>query len=257
MFQAISILGYRYIQSLFDKEVPLMNEKEIQKHWQVGPSSFKGDMHQFQNWFDRTASLDQTISYGNIDFHAKILMPDICKQLGETKNKTCLEIGFGGGRILNAAAKVFQKANGIDIHDCFDMTSEFLKSQGVENFSLIRFEDSNDIADDSVDFIYSFIVFQHFGSIDVFYQYLDLIKRIMKKGGCGNLHLGKNIWNNNGYFLKPNLNLGTTCSTLYYNLDFVKKELESRNLKMISHGQMKKMPWSDIPSGQFFVNFKK
>lgn len=64
-----------------------MNEKEIQKHWQVGPSSFRGDMHQFQNWFDRTASLDQTISYGHIDFHAKILMPDICKQLGETKKQ--------------------------------------------------------------------------------------------------------------------------------------------------------------------------
>ena len=234
-----------------------MTNEEIEENWKVGPSSFRNDMHQFQNWFDESASLGLTIAQGHIDFHAKILTPDLYRHLGDIRGKSCLEIGFGGGRLLNAAARVFSSAKGIDIHECFDMTAEFLRSQGISNVSLVKFDDAGTIGDESVRFIYSFIVFQHFGSIDVFHQYLDLIERVLEKGGCCSLHLGKNLWNNDDYFLKPNLEPGTTCSTMFYSPKFVKRELESRGFKVISHGQMTKMPWSEIPSGQFFMNFKK
>ena len=233
-----------------------MSEKQIYENWEMMPKSYKDDMVQFQNWFDETTSIKHTIAQGHIDFHNKVVTNEVYRILGDIKDKSCLEIGFGGGRLLNAASQVFSKAYGIDIHSCFDTTNEFLKSQNCNNHQLVHYSDTNSLPDNFIDFVYSFIVFQHFSSISYFHDYIRLIKRILKRGGCANLHLAKNIWNDNDYYLKDDLISGTTNSTLFYSPSFVKKVLNDSNFEVVSEGQMTKSPWSTNLSGQFYVIFK-
>jgi ubiquinone/menaquinone biosynthesis C-methylase UbiE len=234
-----------------------MHDEEIFENWRFSPEAYRNDMLKFQNWFDSADSIESVVAQGHIDLHTKIVTPNVYQVIGDIKKKNCLEIGFGGGRLLNAAASVFSKAVGIDIHNCFDVTEDFLKSQGKKNYQLFYSDQSQKIPDESIDFAYSFIVFQHFHSIDVFYSYLDLIKRVLVKGGCCNLHLAKNVWNNDDYYLKPDVEYGTTNSTLFYNKNFVKKSLKDRGFEVISEGQMTKSPWNLSLSGQFYVSFVK
>jgi len=234
-----------------------MNEREIYENWKSTPKNFRGNMLDFQNWFDITDSLHSVVSQGHIDFHTKILTPSVYRQIGDVRKKSCLEIGFGGGRLINAAACVFDRVTGVDIHDCFDMTDSFLKSLGRENYTLVHQNDSSGILDSSQDFVFSFIVFQHFGSISVFYNYLDFAKRVLKPSGCCNIHFGKNKWNNQDYYLKSNLEPGTANSTLFYSEEFVKKTIEQMGFQILEIGQHTKLPWTTDMSGQFYITFKK
>ena len=53
------------------------------------------------------------------------------------------------------------------------------------NFTLIHRDNKDIVEKNSIDFIYSFIVFQHFESIDQIIQYIDYSKDILTENGCG------------------------------------------------------------------------
>lgn len=234
-----------------------MNDKEIYENWKITPEIYRNDMVKFQSWFDTTDSIKSTVAQGHIDFHSKILTSAVYRTIGDVKQKNCLEIGFGGGRLLNAASKVFSNATGIDIHTCFDVTDRFLKQNGADNYKLIHANDADSVPDESIDFVFSFIVFQHFGSIGTFYEYLDLIKRVLVRGGCCNLHLAKNTHDPNGYFIKSDIQPNTGYSSLFYGDNFVRNVLIERGFEIVEEGQMTKSPWTSNLSNQFYITFKK
>ena len=120
---------------------------------------------EFQSWFDTTDSEENSINQAEIDFDQKIL-----KGLDLQNKLNSCEIGFGGGRLMNQASKHFECANGIDIHENFRATSEFLKRNNTENFNLFHF-DERFIS--TIDLFYSFIVIQHFSSLKIFPYHLD------------------------------------------------------------------------------------
>ena len=146
----------------------------------------------FQNWFNRSQNTQQSIVRGYWDFSLHILTPGVCKLMTNPEQKTALEIGFGGGRLLNAACKYFQYVIGVDIHGEQVFVETFLKGQGNQNFKLLR-TTNNEIAveENSVDFVYSFIVLQHLPALNSLTGYLQEIYRVLKPNGVAQLYFGK------------------------------------------------------------------
>ena len=87
------------------------------------------------------------------------------------------------------ACKVFEHVTA-DIHDNFGMTAKFLNSQAVK-ISLINKNELNTLEDGSVDYIYSFIVFQHFEGIKEVIFYLEQIERLLSDKGLAHIYFGK------------------------------------------------------------------
>ncbi len=176
------IFKARIMQKLFGKRL------NVRKSWEETPKDYQ-DMVEFLNWFDATKSVQDTISKASSDWICRFQnfphFPGLPK-------RAALEIGFGGGRLLSQAAKHFENVYGVDIHQNFSMTSKFLSSLDVGNAALFHRDEISRIPDESIDFIYSFIVFQHFDKMEEVDFYLDHIHRLLSPGGMAHIYFGKN-----------------------------------------------------------------
>jgi len=143
----------------------------------------------FMFWFDPSENVKESISRGYWDFSFNILTKEVCKYTADPHEKVAMEIGYGGGRLLNVACKYYKKAIGIDIHDEKIKVENFLKEQGNNNFKLLQTSGSLiDYESESVDLIYSFIVLCHMESLDTFNNYLKESYRCLKPGGIAQLY---------------------------------------------------------------------
>tara|TARA_Y100000310_G_scaffold194767_1_gene194777 strand:- start:1696 stop:2445 length:750 start_codon:yes stop_codon:yes gene_type:complete len=162
-------------------------KSKIEKSWATTPKNFESTVD-FLNWFNKTPSVEDTVQNGHSDWENRLANFLNFKDINKN---TCLEIGFGGGRLLAVASKHFDSVIGVDIHEAFDKTKDFLKSQNVSNYNLIHRNNIENIEDESVDFVYSFIVFQHFDSFEEIDFYLKQIKRILTPEGYAHIFWGK------------------------------------------------------------------
>ena len=166
-------------------------EHQIRYSTAIREARIKG-MDVFQGWFDTSKSANQSLIRGYWDFVFHIIKPKVCEYIERPENKIALEIGYGGGRLLNAACSFFKQVIGIDIHDEKETVKNFLRSQNKYNFILIKTPGrSIDIDSESVDFIYSFIVLQHLPTFEVFSNYLKEAYRCLKSGGVAQLYFGR------------------------------------------------------------------
>ena len=146
----------------------------------------------FQSWFNRSEDIHQAIVRGFWDLAFHILTPQVCALIEQPEDKTALEIGYGGGRILNAACNYFKSVIGVDVHSEQVAVRDFLHAQGKTNFTLLRTSGRTlDVNLESVDFVYSFIVLQHLPSLDVFQSYIQETYRCLKPRGVAQLYFGK------------------------------------------------------------------
>ena len=95
-----------------------------------------------------------------------------------------LEIGCGPGRLMRPMSRHFAEIHGIDVSDeMIARATENLRetpnafAHVGDGSRLSQFEDA------SIDFIYSYAVFQHIPSRDVVLEYLGEIQRVLKPGG--------------------------------------------------------------------------
>jgi len=107
--------------------------------------------------------------------------------------KRSLEIGYGPGLLVAAAAKHFEKSFGVDIHGANDLVGDILKKQGCFNFKLLESPDGQSIpADDNYfDFIFSWTVFMHLGKIKIAKNYLRESYRTLKTGGVAVIYFSR------------------------------------------------------------------
>jgi ubiquinone/menaquinone biosynthesis C-methylase UbiE len=174
---------------IFDKVKRKILKKTdpVENTWRRKPGRFH-DTVSFLNWFDATDSVQSTLALAKSDWTKRFSLE---KEFLDLPKKRALEIGFGGGRLLLEAAKIFETVIGIDIHESFVKTEGFLASQECNNFSLLSKEQLEFVEDETVDFVYSFIVFQHFASFQEVEFYLNHIKRILTKSGYAHIYFGK------------------------------------------------------------------
>ena len=170
----------------------LSNKKHQQKYAQAIYQAKEAGNSSFHNWFNKAQDVEQATIRGYWDFSSHILTPKVCEYIEQPEQKTALEIGFGGGRLLNAACSFFKEAIGIDIHNEQETVEAFLRKQGKHNFKLIQTPgDSIGVETESIDFVYSFIVLQHLPSFDTFRNYIVETYRCLKPGGVAQLYFGK------------------------------------------------------------------
>lgn len=151
-------------------------------------------LQRFHAWFNRESSqtLRQATVRGFWDFTLHVLTPTVCRYLSRPEEQIALEIGYGGGRLMNAACHYFHEVIGSDIHAEQETVAAFLRSQGHTNFRLLPSTGRTlETAQSSVDFIYSFIVLQHLPSFDVFVDYIREVSRCLKPRGVAQLYFGK------------------------------------------------------------------
>lgn len=174
---------------LFDrfKRKLMRSSGPIKETWVSTPTKYR-NMVEYLDWFDSTNSIEQALETGRNDWDFRFSSNNYFSQV--TKG-TALEIGFGGGRLLLHASEAFEHVIGVDIHDNFSMTAQFLNSQGCRNFSLINRDDLDTLEDGSLDYIYSFIVFQHFEGINEVIFYLEQIERLLSDKGLAHIYFGK------------------------------------------------------------------
>jgi cyclopropane fatty-acyl-phospholipid synthase-like methyltransferase len=172
-------------------EKEMSDERHINKYSQEIREAKEMGVDQFHAWFNKSQNFNESLVRGFWDFSCHILTDIVCSHIQEPEEKTCLEIGYGGGRLLNAASNYFKEAIGIDIHDEVEYVREFLKSQGRDNFRLIRTSGKTIKVDPgSIDFVYSFIVLQHLQSFESFCNYLKETYICLKKRGVAQLYYG-------------------------------------------------------------------
>ena len=149
------------------------------------------DENTFHTWFNTSKDMHESIANGSVDFYHRIFTLDLYDYIDDPREKTCLELGFGGGRLLRAALEIFQTAYGIDVssEQTFNIVGQFLNKfvYNKDRFNLIHRDNTDSIPDNSIDFVYSFIVFQHFSSIEEVEFYVKLCKRVMKYNAIGKI----------------------------------------------------------------------
>lgn len=219
-----------------------MNIKEICIR---APGNKKTD-DEFVDWFNKAGNVENSLRKGKEDFNSKIFDKRNKDLIKETK--TCVEIGFGGGRLINEACNHFENVIGIDIHNSFERTKGILTNEGKTNFSLVHRDDVDLIQDSSVDFVYSFVVFQHFDSWDEVEYYLDMIDRILKKDGIAMIYFGNNRDIDFTCEPKRETKKSYWWSSLKVSMSFLESHLERFNI--IEIGKNK-------GSNQIFSRFRK
>jgi len=228
---------------------------KIEKSWVDNAAKQKG-MLEYQNWFDSCKSLDDCRRKGYIDFTSRIFSNDFYKWIGDPRDKTCLEIGCGGGRLLNAASSFFSKSYGVDIlsPESFGKTAQFVVSNNnfAVDIELFHRDDIAKVPDCSVDFVYSFIVFQHFDSWDEADKYLDFIKRVLKPGGVGIIYFGRTRDDNKDVITAKDKNFSDRECSLWVTDCFAEVAIEDKGFDILDVDSGTKQPWSDRESGQFF-----
>ncbi|NIP24282.1 MAG: class I SAM-dependent methyltransferase [Phycisphaerae bacterium] len=171
----------------------------------------------FFTWFSSANDTDMAFVRGHWDFIIHIALP-LSKYITQPETKVALEIGHGGGRILSAASRGFQKVIGVDIHDNNRLVEEELRKRGITNIELLKTDGQTiPIEDNSIDVVYSFIVLQHIERIKIFKGYLAESYRILKPGGLALLYFGRK------YFFSINRK-----SRILYWIDCLLEELVLR-----------------------------
>ena len=129
---------------------------------------------------------------GYRDMFFSVMRDPIPSIVQDAEEKVALEIGYGGGRLIQAASRIFKRVIGVDVHDCREHVERVLDGLGVDNVELHQTDGRTlPLEDDSIDFVYSFIVFVHLSSPEVLQQYFREISRTLKPGGVASLYYGR------------------------------------------------------------------
>jgi SAM-dependent methyltransferase len=103
---------------------------------------------------------------------------------GPPHDCTALEIGCGPARLIRPLSESFHQIYGVDVSDrMIEIARRNLAGIGNAQVSVNSGADLSAFADESIDFVYSYAVFQHIPSREVVLQYLREAVRVLKTNG--------------------------------------------------------------------------
>jgi len=123
------------------------------------------------------------LNSGREDVQRLIIDDDILKSKINFSNSSVLEIGCGNGRMSQFLGENFKKVYAVDISPrMIDLARRKLAS--FENIEFLVTDGSQlPIQNNIADFVFSYIVFQHFPNIGMIEGNLGEIKRVLKDDG--------------------------------------------------------------------------
>ncbi len=143
------------------------------------------------NWPGEPDEEDAFFASGKVDY-SRYVSPYLKKMNFEPAGKAALEIGCGLGRIARWMSQDFASYTGVDV------SPEMVRKASSYNLPNARFlavsgGDLNGVPDASIDFAFSFAVFQHVGSKEAIFNYFRETARVLRPGGLFRLHM-KGVW---------------------------------------------------------------
>jgi predicted O-linked N-acetylglucosamine transferase (SPINDLY family)/glycosyltransferase involved in cell wall biosynthesis/ubiquinone/menaquinone biosynthesis C-methylase UbiE len=111
--------------------------------------------------------------------------PKILRDLPAKPDWKVLEVGCGVGRLIKHFRESFARVDGVDISEkMIEFAKQYL-ADGKQNGELYVNNgcDLQQLPEESYDFVYSTIVFQHIRSISIVKNYFSEIFRVLKPGG--------------------------------------------------------------------------
>lgn len=128
---------------------------------------------------------------GRFDYE-RYVKPFLAKMSFDAADKVALEIGCGIGRIARSMAADFREYVGVDV------SPEMVRkagSYGIPNatFRAVSGADLAGIVTGSIDFVFSFAVFQHVPDKSAIFSYFTETQRVLRHGGIFRLHM-KGLW---------------------------------------------------------------
>src|SRR5271156_2996571 len=143
------------------------------------------------NWPDVPNEEDAFFASGKTDYDLYVT-PFLKKMSFEPRGKTALEIGCGIGRIARWMSQDFAQYIGVDV------SPEMISKASSYNLPRAQFQsvsgaDLAGIPNESVDFVWSFAVFQHVPDKRAIFNYFREAARVLRPGGIFRLHM-KGLW---------------------------------------------------------------
>ncbi|MGK7920986.1 MAG: methyltransferase domain-containing protein [Trichodesmium sp.] len=113
------------------------------------------------------------------------LIPKILQDVPVKPEWKLLEIGCGVGRLIKYLRENFARVDGVDISENMIQFAKQYLADGKQNGEVYVNNgcDLQQLADESYDFVFSTIVFQHIRSISIVKSYLRETFRVLKPGG--------------------------------------------------------------------------
>jgi len=127
---------------------------------------------------------------GSDDYRKYVARDDITREtLGDTRERTALEIGCGIGRMTEFFSPDFRQVYGIDISDVMIENAKKRLSH-LHNVTLAANDgQSIPFGDEQFDFIFSYLVLQHIQTTESIQTYLQHMYRTLKPGGLAKIQL--------------------------------------------------------------------
>jgi ubiquinone/menaquinone biosynthesis C-methylase UbiE len=120
------------------------------------------------------------------EFVLKEIDPFIQQYIKQPEHKTALDIGCGVGRIARAFSSRFGRVIGVDVSEkMIELAKSFHQDKQYKNITFLNNDGTTfvDIEEDSIDYVFSVVTFQHMPCKDIVQANIDEIVRVLKKGG--------------------------------------------------------------------------
>jgi len=143
------------------------------------------------NWPDIPNEEGAFFASGRCDYE-RFVKPFLEKMEFDPSDKAALEIGCGIGRIARWMAADFDRYIGVDV------SPEMVRKAASyaiprTTFHAVSGADLRGIPTGSVDFVFSFAVFQHVPDKTAIFSYFSETARVLRHGGIFRLHM-KGLW---------------------------------------------------------------
>jgi ubiquinone/menaquinone biosynthesis C-methylase UbiE len=112
---------------------------------------------------------------------------------GIAGGETALEIGCGVGRLMKEMVQKFQRVYGVDLAEGMVEHSKNYLRLFPQCRVLLGDGEHLPVDSDSIDFIYSFIAFQHMPSLDVVRTNIEETARVLRPGGVCRIQTAKGV----------------------------------------------------------------
>jgi SAM-dependent methyltransferase len=139
------------------------------------------------NWSDVPDNDEAFFQSGKVDYD-QYVKPFLRRMQFDPGDKSVLEIGCGVGRIARWMSQDFARYVGVDV------SPEMIRRASANHLPRATFQtvsggDLTGIASASMDFVFSFAVFQHVPNRDAIFNYFAETARVLKPGGIFRLHM--------------------------------------------------------------------
>ncbi len=143
------------------------------------------------NWPDEPNEEEAFFASGKVDYD-RYVTPFLKSLNFDPAGKAALEIGCGIGRIAKWMSEDFASYTGVDVSpEMVAKANSYGRARA--RFLAVSGGDLQGVADASVDFVFSFAVFQHVPSKEAIYGYFRETARVLRPGGIFRLHM-KGVW---------------------------------------------------------------